>query len=1577
MARTIVTGQAGAAETGGLALGAEGAGDGRGAAGEGGSSSRTDDSANPTGARDDSDDDDEGGGGGASNGVGGGGGALIGYMGVAVQTRQVAAAAAITGTTANYGPGCPPRWQVKHAAVQLASQALSIAAQHARLETDSGGNKKITNVVTASCHMDVAMARASVASALAAYGNPSTSANTSSFNAFSAASSSSSTQDGGGDNDFGTFAPFDAFGGGESSDAFPQSPSDGKKGGLASAGNTAAFSPSSTPAAASSLAAPTASSVVRFDDVAAYSALPDYCALHLEALIGTACAAATHTLGDTELGVSSLQAGGLQLLAATVQLFKGCPDPDAVIDSDNSAYKNSGKDGSLAPPVLGQFTSQVASAFRPSLVALHRPRLVHTGANALCVATAYGLVTDPGRLKRLLHVLLPPGYYQGGSGKGVALSKICNNGKDGSGTVHSTSQQPLGPLRLSSKEQTNQSGASTSNQLYEHVSRLLALADLLVLAAAPLPTTAPEGGNSTAKEVATALPSAVAGAVKTTLLDDEHVVASLVAAWGALLSDALRLKQGDGHNQEGEGERERSAWWPSSSSSENAGPDQGSSSAATTHEGCNRSRTGSSSSVGGRGASSCGPGLLFGAPSDVTPAIKRLLVQRWPAVAAALACVGAHFSAPEPTINNTTTSSSTALSKTRAGAAVGARGTSKAPPVSLGAILPLCAGACLAALLEPSTSSSPCSEEANAASETASAAADSSSLSSSNSSGVSGSGLELCLLVVHTLWCDSNASAHLHAHAVTAASAAASSSYDEDHSTSEASGTGPGEGTSWPPPAVEVVPPLLRALTLKTLSPTTPYPVKLRGLALLHGLLLASSSSSSAHNGSGNSTWLRDAIPVEPEASLAINEEVIEEEGKTSDTITAAQPFPGGAPGEGQSVAAVVVDEVDWGDDDEWGAAQGAAPDTPDTPDTADTASSSSPQPHGCSSDDLSSPPERLWWESAWEQGWRQWAAGSDVINFTESSTNGATDSNTAPASEVQAIAEGDDSPTLEDAPSPSASTTLKNSEAAAAASLNDNEEDDDDDDEFGAFGTADGGSGDVSSSSANETPAAPTAIDGRHATEWGTENDFDDNNESDDKNGENASSSGGGNNGEQSDNGEDSPWGLLLATVAMPVSQLTPYSIAVDNLMSNRNSKDEPTNSGDFDSPGSDEVKTEPEDFQTTGSSGRSSSSSSGGGAISRLLPSALANVPLACAACPPSRRSRDLPSILALLLRALLSTALAPSTATDSAYFSVDSDDSSQSVSALVAVRSAGGPAFAAVAGMVAAQLPTATAQSLLATSALYAARAAAIVASVMGDYSATSSFAPPKTSSEKAMRARRVRELETCHALCLDVWAASQHASPVFCPDAFQTVAMLLGRRNSGSNFGGSSGNNNNNTISPVAHASLRKALAASLVRALQDTLQAEKAAATTGSTSTPSMIAARKRKAQQFCAALSPLALALVYESSSSSSSSNSSQGNEGEDAVSIELVKGLLLHAQAADSLAGPGATTALVGLLLPLCAALLSGPSSSNMGTALKSVLTRAVLHLAQSCPDAFRAQVKKGSEERYHAKHRFEYACA
>jgi len=151
-----------------------------------------------------------------------------------------------------------------------------------------------------------------------------------------------------------------------------------------------------------------------------------------------------------------------------------------------------------------------------------------------------------------------------------------------------------------------------------------------------------------------------------------------------------------------------------------------------------------------------------------------------------------------------------------------------------------------------------------------------------------------------------------------------------------------------------------------------------------------------------------------------------------------------------------------------------------------------------------------------------------------------------------------------------------------------------------------------------------------------------------------------------------------------MPVSQLTPYSIAVDNLMSNRNSKDEPANSGDFVCAAGDEVKAEPEDFQTTGSSGRSSSSSSGGSAISLLLPSALANVPLACGACPPSRRPKDLPSVLTLLLKALLSTALTPvTTTTDSSSSFVDSSDSSMSVSALVAVRSAGGPAFATVAG------------------------------------------------------------------------------------------------------------------------------------------------------------------------------------------------------------------------------------------------------------------------------------------------------
>ena len=1562
LARTIVTGQAGAAETGGVAVGTEG-GDGGRTAGEGGSSGLADDSANPTGARDDSDDDDDdgGGGSGAGSGVGGGGGALIGYMGVAVQTRQVAAAAAITGTTANYGPGCPPRWQVKHAAVQLASQALSIAARHARLEVDNGAknkNKKqqYATIVTASCHMDVAMARASVASALAAYGNPSTSTDTSSFVAFPASSSSSSSSSqSGGDDDFGSFASFEAF---------PQSP-DAKKGGVASPPNTA-FSPSSSTAA--SLAAPTTttSSIVRFDDVAAYSALPDYCALHLEALIGTACAAATHTLGDTELGVSSLQAGGLQLLAATVQLFKGCQDPDAVNDSNDS---NGGADSGVGTPVLGQFTSQVASAFRPSLVALHKPRLVHTGANALCVATAYGLVTDPGRLKRLLHVLLPPGYYQsGGGGKGAVMTKKGEGNEDSA--MHSSPQHPLGPLRMTGEGQGNQLGASTSDQVFEHVSRLLALADLLILAAAPLPTTAPEGRGSTpTKEVvATALPSAVAAAVKTTLLDDEQVVASLVAAWGALLSDALRLKQGDGNQQEEDGGGEYKPWWPSSSSppsssaAENSAPRDDSSSRT------NRSRTASSSSVSGRGAetSGCGPGLLFGAPSDVTPATKRLLLQRWPAAAAALSCAAAHFSAPEPTDSSVTSS---ALNKKRTGAA---GRSSKAPPASLGAILPLCGGACLAALLEPMPSSSlpqvsSSSEREGGSVETTTAAVSSSS-SFSSSSGVSGSGLELCLLVVHTLWCNTNACAHLHAYAAAAAAADENTNSSDSSSSSDGTLAVDGAGESiWPPPAAQVVPSLLRALTLKTLSPAAPYSAKLRGLALLRGLLLSSSSSSSSStNDSGKTTWLRDAIPVEAEVAVATNEEaevVAEDEGKASDNGT-AHPSPEAAP-EGAAVA--VVDEEDWGDDDEWDTAPTAAAD-----DAAITSASpaSLPAESSPTSSDTSQSVlfqhEGVWWEGLWEQAWRQWADGKDTIDFalnngaSDNASVNATATAPVPADAVDAV----DVPTLEDAASSSLPpATTGNSETTPGSPEND--DDDDDDDEFGAFGTDDEFGGDFSSSSSsNEIPAAVAAADEMHEAEWGTENNFN-SDKTDDKNNEDAGSS---EDSENNSNDERSAWSLLLATVAMPVSQLTPYSLAVNRLMGDNTSKDnEPTNSDDV-GVSSDEMKAELGN-NSNSENNSSNNNNDGGGAVSLLMPSALANVPLACDACPPSRRCKDLPSVLSLLLKALLSTALAHAAVESSSFGSDDSSMSERgSGNALVAVRSAGAPAYAAVANMIAAQLPSASAQSLLATSALYAARAAGIVATVLGDYSAAVTFAPPKTSSEKALHARRVQELETCHALCLDVWMASQHANFIFCADAFQTAAMPLGRRQTSTGLGASinGGNDSSNAheSSPAVPAPLRKTLAASLVRALQETLQAEKAASAAGSSIPPSTLAARKRKAQQFCAALSPLALALVYESSSSSSgsgaqSSSKSQVDEGEDAVSIELVKGLLLHAQAADSLAGPGATTALLGLLLPLCAALLAVPSPS-MGTALKSVLTRAVLHLAQSCPDGFRAQVMR-----------------
>ena len=53
---------------------------------------------------------------------------------------------------------------------------------------------------------------------------------------------------------------------------------------------------------------------LRLGDLEAYGALPDFVALHLEALLSTACSAATFTLSD-ELGLEALQAAGLKLLA--------------------------------------------------------------------------------------------------------------------------------------------------------------------------------------------------------------------------------------------------------------------------------------------------------------------------------------------------------------------------------------------------------------------------------------------------------------------------------------------------------------------------------------------------------------------------------------------------------------------------------------------------------------------------------------------------------------------------------------------------------------------------------------------------------------------------------------------------------------------------------------------------------------------------------------------------------------------------------------------------------------------------------------------------------------------------------------------------------------------------------------------------------------------------------------------------------------------------------------------------------------------------------------------------------------
>ena len=160
------------------------------------------------------------------------------------------AAAAVAGV----GGGAPLRWQIKRTAVLLALDALAAAARHSA----TGGP---------SSHFDVAAARAAVEAALDQY------------TAGAAAGAAPDGSEG-----------FGAFGGHETGRQ--------ARGGLGEGGGLGAL--------AASPASPASPRSVGFDDAAAFEALPDFAACHLDALLATACSAATFTLGDDH-GVASLQ----------------------------------------------------------------------------------------------------------------------------------------------------------------------------------------------------------------------------------------------------------------------------------------------------------------------------------------------------------------------------------------------------------------------------------------------------------------------------------------------------------------------------------------------------------------------------------------------------------------------------------------------------------------------------------------------------------------------------------------------------------------------------------------------------------------------------------------------------------------------------------------------------------------------------------------------------------------------------------------------------------------------------------------------------------------------------------------------------------------------------------------------------------------------------------------------------------------------------------------------------------------------------------------------------------------------
>ncbi len=348
---------------------------------------------------------------------------------------------------------------------------------------------------------------------------------------------------------------------------------------------------------------------------ALYDALPDFASLHLQDLVSMACSASTYVIGD-ERPLASVQQSGLELLARLISLFGRSADPDAADDSFEShsvgglngeptkgadgfehhnpdSYdfnghhphsesgqrrRRQGKNrGGFDGPsggggsVLSQFTSQINSAFRGALTKGYPrtpPPLLQAGCSALLLALDMGLVTDPGRLGRLLKTLLPPTMaatikaqqqkkkqqqqqqqQQASSSSFVTMDS--SDGSDFDGDDSGGGDNTLPFLRPFGADEIGQNAAAD-----DHVLRVLALAELAALLSVfESESGAWLGVQSEGKQQQhrhqkmekfhpssrTLLPAPVAGAIRSFL--DQHKE-YLGTQWRALVGDAVRLLQG-------------------------------------------------------------------------------------------------------------------------------------------------------------------------------------------------------------------------------------------------------------------------------------------------------------------------------------------------------------------------------------------------------------------------------------------------------------------------------------------------------------------------------------------------------------------------------------------------------------------------------------------------------------------------------------------------------------------------------------------------------------------------------------------------------------------------------------------------------------------------------------------------------------------------------------------------------------------------------------------------------------------------------------------------------------------------